>query len=148
MMFPFIKPYMRLAIIATLCAFPIAAIKAYQAYFIKEVIDGIFDPGATEDLAFRLAAIVVGLAVISYPFRYFHYYGMRSVVDRATCSIRRRIYEKFQNLSANYYSNAKQGHLLSVMINDTAVFSESFMQNGNYTRAFYSYWTIGSSFLP
>lgn len=127
MMFPFIRPYLRLAIIATLCAFPIAAIKAYQAYFIKEVIDGIFDPAATEQLAYRLAAIVVGLAIVGYPFRYFHYYGMRTVVDRATCNIRRRIYEKFQNLSASYYSNAKQGHLLSVMINDTAVFSESFM---------------------
>ncbi len=127
MMYPFIKPYLRLAIFATLCAFPIAAIKAYQAYFIKEVIDGIFDPKATEMLAYKLAGIVVGLAIINYPFRYFHYYGMRSVVDRATCNIRRRIYEKFQNLSASYYSNTKQGHLLSVMINDTAVFSESFM---------------------
>ena len=96
MMFPFIKPYLRLAIIATLCAFPLAAIKAYQAYFIKEVIDGIFDPNATEELAYRLAAIVVGLAVVGYPFRYFHYYGMRSVVDRATCNIRRRIYQNFK----------------------------------------------------
>ena len=126
-MFPYIKPYLRLAILATLSSFPIAAIKAYQAYFIKDVVDGIFDPNATEELAYRLAAIVVGLAVLNYPFRYFHFYGMRSVVDQATCNIRRAIYQKFQHLSASYYSNSKQGKLLSIMINDTAVFSESFM---------------------
>lgn len=127
LMFPFIKPHLRLAIFATLCSFPIAGIKAYQAYFIKNVIDGIFDPTAPESLAFELAGIIVGLAVLNYPFRYLHYYGMRSVVDQATCNIRKKIYTKFQNLSATYYSNSKQGHLLSVMINDTAVFSESFM---------------------
>ena len=127
LMFPFLRPFLRLAIIATLCSFPIAAIKAYQAYFIKDVIDGIFDPAAPESLAFKLAGIVMGLAIINYPFRYFHYFGMRMVVDRATCLIRRAIYKKFQHLSAKYFSEAKQGQLLSVMINDTAVFSESFM---------------------
>lgn len=127
LMYPFIKPYLRLAIIATLCSFPIAAIKAYQAYFIKNVIDGIFDPNAPERLAFELAGIILSLAIINYPFRYFHYFGMRMVVDRATCLIRRKIYHKFQHLSAKYYSEAKQGQLLSVMINDTAIFSESFM---------------------
>lgn len=126
-MYPYIKPYLRLAIVATLCSFPIAAIKAYQAYFIKDVVDGIFDPAAPESLAFQLAGIVVGLAIINYPFRFFHYYGMRMVVDRATCLIRRRIYSKFQHLSASYFANSKQGQLLSVMINDTAIFSESFM---------------------
>jgi subfamily B ATP-binding cassette protein MsbA len=127
LMYPYIRPFLRLAIIATLCSFPIAAIKAYQAYFIKDVIDGIFDPSASESLAFKLAGIVVGLAIINYPFRYFHYFGMRMVVDRSTCLIRRAIYKKFQHLSAKYFSEAKQGQLLSVMINDTAVFSESFM---------------------
>ena len=68
-MFPFLRPFLRLAIIATLCSFPIAAIKAYQAYFIKDVIDGIFDPAAPESLAFKLAGIVMGLAIINYPFR-------------------------------------------------------------------------------
>ena len=76
LMYPFIKPYLRLAIIATLCSFPIAAIKAYQAYFIKNVIDGIFDPNAPERLAFELAGIILSLAIINYPFRYFHYFGM------------------------------------------------------------------------
>jgi subfamily B ATP-binding cassette protein MsbA len=126
-MFPFIRPYMKLAVAATLCSVPLAAIKAYQAYFVKNVIDGIFTPQATEAYAIELALILVGLAIINYPFRYLHFYGMRMVVDRATCDIRKAIYKKFQGLSTSYYSGAKQGNLLSIMINDTAIFAESFM---------------------
>lgn len=127
LMFPFIRPYLKLAVFATLCALPIAAVKAYIAYFIKNVIDGIFTPAATEQHAFELAAIVIGITVLNYPFRYIHFYGMRMVVDQATCDIRRAIYKKFQNLSATYYSESRQGSLLSVMINDTAIFAEAFM---------------------
>lgn len=126
-MFPFLRPYLRMAVIATLCALPLAAIKAYQAYFVKNVIDGIFTPAATESLAFELAGILVVLGLVNYPFRYLHFFGMRMVVDKATCDIRQAIYRKFQKLPASYYSDSKQGNLLSIMINDTAIFAESFM---------------------
>ncbi len=125
---------MKLAILATVCALPLAAIKAYQAYFIKNVIDGIFDPTSTEQYAFQLAGILIGLALVNYPFRFIHFFGMRMVVDRATCDIRKAIYKKFQNLSATYYSKAKQGNLLSVMINDTAIFAEAFMHGLDIIR--------------
>lgn len=124
--YPYLKPYLRLTILATLCAFPLAAIKAFQAYYIKTVIDGIFAPDATEAYAYQIAAVLVGLAIINYPFRYFHFFGMRMVVDRATCDIRRDIYKKFQNLSSKFYSDSKQGQLLSIMLNDTQVFASSF----------------------
>ncbi len=74
----------------------------------------------------KLAGILVGLAVINYPLRYFHFFTIRMVVDQATCDIRQDIYTKFQHLSAKYYSNSKQGNLLSIMINDTGVFAEAF----------------------
>lgn len=134
LMYPFLKPYLGYAIIATLCAFPVSAIKAYQAYFIKNVIDGIFDPAATEQYAFQLGATIIGLAVLNYPFRFFHFFGMRMVVDQATCDIRHAIYKKFQQLSAKYYGKAKQGELLSVMTNDTEVFATSFMHGLDIIR--------------
>lgn len=126
LMFPYLRPYLKLAIWAALCSIPLAGIKAYQAYFVKNVIDGIFDPNATTDYALQLAGILVGLAIINYPLRYFHFFTLRMVVDQATCDIRQDIYKKFQHLSAGYYSKAKQGNLLSIMINDTAIFAEAF----------------------
>ncbi len=133
-MFPFIRPNLRLAIISTLCSIPLAAITAYQAYFVKEVIDGVFSEQATEAYAFKLAAILIGLGILNYPFRYIHFYGLRMVVDRATCDIRKAIYKKFQNLSTSFYAGEKQGNLLSIMINDTSVFAESFMNGISIIR--------------
>ncbi len=132
--FPYLKPYMALTITATLCALPLAAIKAYQAYFVKNVIDGIFKPDATEAYAFQLGATLVALAVINYPFRYFHFFGMRMVVDRATCDMRRDIYKKFHHLSSSFYSDAKQGQLLSTMVSDTQIFASSFMHSLDLIR--------------
>lgn len=126
LMFPYLRPYLKVAVWAALCSIPLAAIKAYQAYFVKNVIDGVFDPTATTEYALQLAGILVGIAIINYPLRYFHYFTMRMVVDQATCDIRQDIYSKFQRLGASYFSKAKQGNLLSVMINDTAVFAEAF----------------------
>lgn len=134
LIYPFVRPYMKLAIVATLCSIPLAAIKAYQAYFVKEIIDGIFKVDATEAYAFKLAFILVGLALINYPFRFLHFYGMRMVVDKATCDIRHAIYKKFQNLSSTFHSSSKQGNLLSIMINDTAIFAESFMHGISIIR--------------
>lgn len=127
LIYPYIRSYLKLAVLATLCSIPISAIKAYQAYFVKNVIDGIFDPNASTAYAFELAAILIGLGIINYPFRYFHFFGMRMVVDMATADIRKQIYQKYQKLPASYFSEAKQGNLLSVMINDTTVFGSAFM---------------------
>ena len=74
LIYPFLKPYLRLGVLATFCAFPIAGIKAYQAYFVKDVIDGIFLPNATFEYALQLGGILVGLGIINYPFRYFHFF--------------------------------------------------------------------------
>jgi subfamily B ATP-binding cassette protein MsbA len=125
--YPYLKPFLKKAILAALFSIPLAAIKAYEAYFVKDVFDKGFSPDATFDQALNLAGILVGLAIINYPFRYFHFFWMRMVVDQATCLIRRDIYKKFQHLPASYFANAKQGNLLSVMINDTAIFAEAFM---------------------
>ncbi|MEE2671257.1 MAG: ABC transporter ATP-binding protein [Bdellovibrionota bacterium] len=133
-MYPFLKPYLRTAIIATLCSVPLALLKAYQAYFIKDVIDGIFKPDATEAVAFELAGILIAIGIVNYPFRYWHFFGTRMVVDQAACDIRRAIYKKLQRLPASYYSDSKQGNLLSVMINDTKIFAESFMHGLSVIR--------------
>jgi subfamily B ATP-binding cassette protein MsbA len=132
--YPYLKPYLGITILASLCALPIAAIKAYTAYFIKNVVDGIFNPDATEAYAFELAAILIGLAIVNYPLRYFHFFNLRMVVDKATCDIRRDIYKKFQSLSSRFYSDAKQGQLLSVMISDTQIFASSFMHSLDLIR--------------
>ncbi|MDA8793412.1 ABC transporter ATP-binding protein/permease [Bacteriovoracaceae bacterium] len=132
--FPFLRPNLSLAMAAAVCSLPLAAIKSYQAYFIKDVFDKGFAPESTNEEAIYLASILIGLAILNYPLRFLHFYGMRMVVDRATCLIRLRIYEKLQQLPHKVFSQEKGGNFLSIMINDTVIFSEAFMHSLDIIR--------------
>ena len=126
LMFPYLRPFWKEAVFATLLAFPLAAIKAYEAFLVKDIFDKGFAAGSTSDDAWKLAALLVGLGILNFPLRYFHYFGLRQVVDKSTRLIRARIYQKFQYLPAKYYSQQKQGNLISTIMSDTMVFSEAF----------------------
>jgi subfamily B ATP-binding cassette protein MsbA len=93
---------------------------------VRDIFDKGFAAGSTSDDAWKLAALLVGLGILNFPLRYFHYFGLRQVVDKSTRLIRARIYQKFQHLPAKYYSQQKQGNLISTIMSDTMVFSEAF----------------------
>lgn len=126
LMFPYIRPFWKEALIATLLSLPLSAIKALEAYLVKDIFDKGFSPDATSADALRLALILIGLGVLNFPLRYFHYFGLRQVVDKSTRLIRLKIYEKFQTIPTKFYAKQKQGNLISTIMNDTAVFSEAF----------------------
>lgn len=133
-MFPYLRPFWKEALIASLLALPLSAIKAYEAYLVKDVFDKGFAAGADFSEARNLALLLVGLGIINYPLRFFHYYGLRMVVDKSTQRIRAKIYSKFQHLPASYYSKQKQGNLISTIMNDTSVFSEAFKNSLEVVR--------------
>lgn len=126
LMFPYLRPFWKQALLATFLALPLAGLKAYEAYLVKDIFDKGFSPNSTFDEAFKLAMILIGLGILNYPLRYFHYYILRQAVDAVTRMIRSKIYTKFQHLPAKYFSQQKQGNLISTVMNDTAVFSEAF----------------------
>jgi subfamily B ATP-binding cassette protein MsbA len=126
LMFPYLRPFWKEALLATLLAFPLAAIKAYEAFLVKDIFDKGFAAGSSASDATNLAILLVGLGILNFPLRYFHYFGLRQVVDKSTRLIRSKIYDKFQRLPAKYYSQQKQGNLISTIMSDTMVFSEAF----------------------
>lgn len=133
-MFPYLRPFWKQALFATLLALPLAGIKAFEAYLVKDIFDKGFSPDSTSADAYRLAGILIGLGIINYPLRYFHYFGLRQIVDASTRRIRSRIYTKFQSLPAKYYSQQKQGNLISTIMSDTQVFSEAFKNSLEVVR--------------
>ncbi len=134
LMFPYLRPFWKQALFATLLALPLAGIKAFEAYLVKDIFDKGFSPDSTSADAYRLAGILIGLGIINYPLRYFHYFGLRQIVDASTRRIRSRIYTKFQSLPAKYYSQQKQGNLISTIMSDTQVFSEAFKNSLEVVR--------------
>lgn len=125
-MFPYLRPFWKQALAAALLALPLSALKAWEAYLVKDVFDRGFAAGSPPEEAYRLAALLVLLGVANYPLRFIHYYGLRMVVDRCTCIIRAQIFSKFQHLPASFFVQNKQGNLVSTLMNDTSVFSEAF----------------------
>jgi len=126
LMFPYLRPFWKEALLAAILALPLSAIKAYEAYLVKDIFDKGFSPDSTSGDALNLALILIGLGILNYPLRYYHYFGLRQVVDKSTRLIRSRIYRKFQALPTGYFAKSKQGTLISTIMSDTAVFSEAF----------------------
>jgi ATP-binding cassette, subfamily B, bacterial MsbA len=126
LMFPYLRPFWKQALAAVLLALPLSAIKAYEAYLVKDIFDKGFSAGASSDEAWKLAAILVGLGVINYPLRFFHYYGLRMIVDRCSCSIRSQLFRKFQVMPASYFATTKQGNMVSTFMSDTHMFADAF----------------------
>ncbi len=125
-MFPYLRPYWKQVLLATILALPLAGIKAYEAYLVKDIFDKGFAAGSSSEDARNLALLIIGLGIVNYPLRYFHYFTLRQVVDKSTRKIRSNMYSKFQALPSSFYSSTKQGSLISNIMNDTMVFSEAF----------------------
>lgn len=126
LMFPYLRPFWKQALVAIILVAPLSAIKAYEAYLVKDIFDKGFAAGSTFEDARNLALLLIALGTINYPLRYFHYFGLRQIVDKATRNIRSAIYVKFQKLPTSYYSQQKQGNLIATIMSDTMVFSEAF----------------------
>lgn len=124
-LFPYVKPFWKMGLGSVLFAIPLAGIKAYQASLIKDIFDHLSNRSSISLIVMPLIILVVSAAV-NFPVRFFHFYWIRFVVDRATCLVRDQIFEKLQRLPMSYYSKSKQGNLISNMLNDTSVFSGGF----------------------
>ncbi len=123
---PYLKPHWNRVIASLVLAFPLAAIKTYQAFLVKDIFDKGLSDKATFDEAMILAAVLLGLGILNYPFRFFHFYWIRYVVDSATCTVRSDLYKKLQRLPLSFYSKSKQGTLISNMLSDAQILSEGF----------------------
>jgi subfamily B ATP-binding cassette protein MsbA len=134
LMFPYLRPFWKKAVFASLLSLPLAGIKAYEAYLVKDIFDKGFSANSSFNDALYLACFLIGLGIINYPLRYFHYFGLRQIVDLSTRLIRSKIYRKFHFLPASFYSQHKQGNLISTIMNDTMVFSEAFKNSLEVVR--------------
>lgn len=126
LMIPYLRPFWKQALVAALLALPLSAIKAYEAFLVKDIFDKGFSAGASSDEAWKLAGILVALGLLNYPLRFFHYYGLRMIVDRCACSIRSQLFQKFQVMPASYFATAKQGNMVSTFMSDTHMFADAF----------------------
>ncbi len=125
-LFSYIYPYRKRAIGAVLFSFALAAIGGLQVSLVKPLFDKGLSPEATREDTLLLAAQLLALGLLNFPCRFFHFYWLRYIVDRATCSVREEIFKKLMRLPASFFGKSKQGDLISHILNDTQIFAYGF----------------------
>jgi subfamily B ATP-binding cassette protein MsbA len=131
---PYIKPYKAKIVGSVLFSFLLAGIKGAQVYLIKPIFDKGLAPNSTTQEMLFLSLALLSLGIINFPARFFHFYWIRYVVEKATCSIRSEIYNKLQKLPLSFYAKKKQGALISNLLSDTQVFSMGFRSSIDIIR--------------
>lgn len=156
-LFPYLKPYTKEAVIAVFLSLPLSAIKGLEIWLIKHLID-ILAPGSSFQDAYMLAGALFLLGILNFPCRFYHFYLMRFVVDRATCDLRSQIYKKLQRIPLSFFTVNKSGTLVSNVMNDSIMLSQGFRGMVDLIRepvtaiimlgmAFYMDWVLTLLFL-
>lgn len=112
--------------VIVLFSFAIAGLSAWQVSLIKPIFDKGLDPGTNAKEIYYLAGLLLGIGVVHFPCRFFHFFLLRYVVESCNKSIRAQIFSKFQKVPLAYFSKQKQGELLSRTTNDSVLFSNGF----------------------
>jgi subfamily B ATP-binding cassette protein MsbA len=133
-LFPFIKPYMKYIWGSVIFSFVLAGIKFYQAYLVKPIFDKGLSQESTFEQALQLSLILLGLGLLNFPARFFHFYWIRFVVDKATCNLRSEVYSKVLNCPLQFFQNNKQGEFISKLLTDTQQLSQGIRHSIDLVR--------------
>ena len=123
---PYVKEEKTKVVVAIFFSFVLAGLKGMQAYIVKPIFDHGLSPTSTIEDNVTLVLQLLIIVLVNFPARFFHFYWIRFVVDKATCKIRNQMYKKLQHIPLSFFSESKQGELVSNLLNDTITFSHGF----------------------
>lgn len=123
---PYIIPYKRKVFGAFLLSFVIAGLGGAQVRLVKPIFDNGLKGYASLNDVLILAGCLILIGLLHFPSRFYHFYWLRYISDRATLKVRERIFQKLQKLPVSYFAQKKQGELISSILNDTQIFSYGF----------------------
>ena len=96
---PYLRPYKRRIIGIFTLSFILAGIGGLQIRLVQPIFDKGLSPETPQRDIILLAAILLGLGLINFPARFFHFYGIRFVMERAIFEVRTEIFKKFQKIT-------------------------------------------------
>ena len=109
---PYLRPYTGLIVISGILAIPLAALRTLPVVLVKHIIDDLFTNKDANKLIY-FPAIFIGLYVVNFVVRFFHYYCLRVVVARVNQKLKNDLYEHLMGLSADYFTSQSTGSLIS-----------------------------------
>tara|TARA_R110002072_G_scaffold1989_5_gene16560 strand:- start:13932 stop:15647 length:1716 start_codon:yes stop_codon:yes gene_type:complete len=125
-LFPYIAPHKHKVFWTILLSVVLASIGGLQVSLVKPLFDRGLSPDATTEEVVILAAKLLGLGLLNFPARFFHFYWLRFIMEKATCSVRSDVFNKLLKLPTSFFHGSKQGQLISNSLNDTQIFAGGF----------------------
>ncbi|MBC7712759.1 MAG: ATP-binding cassette domain-containing protein [Rhizobacter sp.] len=125
-LWPYVRPYKKVAIPAFLLSFVLAAVEGARLKLIKPIFDHGLSGQSSPREVYMLAGGILLISILNFPIRFFHFYGMRFVGEKMNADLRSGIFAKLQRLPTSFYNQNKQGRLLSTILNDAEIFAQSF----------------------
>lgn len=116
---PYIAPYKNWMIFSLVMAIPLALVKSAPVLLLQYFVDDVLVKKDLSKLLFY-TFLTVGISVVNFPIRFFHYYSIRMVVVNVNQRVREKLYEHLISLSADFFSEQKAGVLLSRVTADPA----------------------------
>lgn len=123
---PYFQDQKGKVVVIILFSVGIAGLSAWQVSLIKPIFDKGLDPSTPVEEIYYLAALLLGIGLVHFPCRFFHFYLLRYVVESCNKMIRAKVFSKFQKVPLSFFSKEKQGELLSRTMNDSILFSNGF----------------------
>jgi subfamily B ATP-binding cassette protein MsbA len=125
-LFPYLKPYKKMAVGAFLLSFVLAGLSGAQVKLVKPIFDQGLIGKASQHEIFTLAGMLLLIGLINFPARFFHFYWLRFVGEKINNDMREVVFTKLQKLPTSFYNQNKQGRMLSSILNDAELFAQSF----------------------
>jgi ATP-binding cassette subfamily B protein len=118
-LWPFIRPYRPMVIVAGLALCLTAAVSLIMPMAVRRVVDGF---GAGDftllDKYFTAALVIAGLLAIGTAIRY---YTVTRLGERVVADIRRALFDRVVGMSPAYFDNILTGEVISRITTDTTL---------------------------
>lgn len=151
-LWPYFAPFGLLLAVAIFCVIIVSLSDAAYAYLVQPVVDEI---GIKRDRQFLsyLPLVIIAIAFVSAIARFTQAYILRTLSQRVIRKIRFQLYEHYQRLSLDFYTESSIGDMISRITNDTLLmqhaapslvqlFRQPFTMVALMVVAFYRNWQL------
>jgi subfamily B ATP-binding cassette protein MsbA len=102
-----------------------AAIKGYQTYLVKNIFDQGFSSTTTTNEVIILAVTILGLQILNYPIRFYHFFKTKVISEALANDIRANSLHGILSLPLSEIHKRKMGSMLSLISSDSTLYAES-----------------------
>ncbi len=126
--FPYVRPYLFMAVTGVLLTVPVGLMDAVISYFLKPFMDNVLvdkEPEFTSLIPF----IIVGFTLVQGIFIYLSALVNGYVGNKITLDIRRDLYRKLIHMDSSYYTQNNTGNIIYRYYNDAELASNGLINN-------------------